>query len=179
MLAAVILAEGEAGGGGARAGVRQSLLSALWSLPFWRWSPIPSCWSRNLRIRPSWLCFQSAFLPFPARGPLQQSRGVLKQWDPGTDRGLMCCLCKFLLLYSDVASVASSFCPSQPISTSGSPILASVETAPQGPCGLLVCVEKWPVVEWLWSEIWAAFGVTVKQASAMPTAATATPPRLP
>jgi len=29
MLAAVILAEGEAGGGGARAGVRQSLLSAL------------------------------------------------------------------------------------------------------------------------------------------------------
>ena len=77
-----------------------------------------------MRIRPSWLCFQSAFLPFPARGPLKQSRGVLKQWDPGTDRGLMCCLCKFLLLHSDVTSVASSFCPSQPVSTSSFSILA-------------------------------------------------------
>ena len=97
---------------------------------------------QKLEDQASWLCFQSAFLPFPAWGPSQQSRGVLKQWDPGTDRGLMCCLCKFLLLHSDVASVASSFCPSQPISTSSSSILARVETAPQGPCGLLVCVER-------------------------------------
>lgn len=134
----------------------------------------PKLLEQKLEDQTKLALFSAYFSPSPVA-----DRGCWSRWDPGTDRGLMCCLCKLLLLHFDVASAASSFCPSQPTSISSSSILALCWNCSTGPCGLLVCVERWPAVEWLWSEIWAALGSLFKEASAMATGATATPPRLP